>query len=175
MIQGENITIRPINENELAELASFENDIEGRGDFLPIWTKSESTYLNEYRKNGLIAELAEKFLIVDKTGKMIGAIWFFNSLSYFESLDIGCHVFNTGQRKKGIATEAVALIVNYIFRAKQVNRLEIRFIVENEASERIAENLGFTYEGISRQAVFAQGKMHDIKNYSLLRSEYNAT
>ncbi|MBI4220372.1 MAG: GNAT family N-acetyltransferase, partial [Chloroflexi bacterium] len=46
--------------------------------------------------------------------------------------------------------------------------------VDNIRSRAIPERLGFTFEGVQRQAALVNGKYQDLAIYSLLASEWNA-
>jgi RimJ/RimL family protein N-acetyltransferase len=50
-------------------------------------------------------------------------------------------------------------------------RLELRIEVENAASARVAESLGFVHEGVLRSVHFKQGRRIDMAVYSQLPSD----
>ena len=75
-------------------------------------------------------------------------------------------------RDKGYTTEAVKLLVDYLFRSKQIVRVQAECSPENHASVRVLEKAGFTYEGLRRKAVFIQGEYMDGAMYSILRDEW---
>ena len=54
-----------------------------------------------------------------------------------------------------------------------MNRIMIRFAVGNTRSATISERLGYFYEGIERDGEFINGKFHDLKVYSILKTEFN--
>jgi len=43
--------------------------------------------------------------------------------------------------------------------------------VENEASQRVAERVGYTREGVRRSSFFKDGRRADMAIYSLLRGD----
>ncbi len=104
--------------------------------------------------------------------KILGSIWIFKSVPYFDALEIGYHIFDIIDYKKNYATEAVCLITDYLFKTKKLHRLEIRMSVENTASEKVAIKAGYKHERISREAAFSHGRYHNIHSYSLLREEW---
>ena len=53
---------------------------------------------------------------------------------------------------RGFATEAANALVRYAFRALKMRRVGLTHSAGNEASRRIAERLGFSFEGIQRDA-----------------------
>jgi RimJ/RimL family protein N-acetyltransferase len=68
-------------------------------------------------------------------------------------------------------TEAVQLLVDYLFATKKQHRIQLVIVPENAASRRIAEKCGFTLEGTLRGAFFNGGRNHDVVVYSLLRTD----
>jgi ribosomal-protein-serine acetyltransferase len=72
---------------------------------------------------------------------------------------------------KGIATAAVATIVDFGFDRWQLMRVEIRADVENRPSCAVAERLGFLFEGVMRQAYLVGERYSDDALYSMLSSD----
>lgn len=70
--------------------------------------------------------------------------------------DTGYWVRKSAQRQ-GIATEAANALVRYAFGALSMRRVGLTHSEGNEASRRIAEKLGFSFEGIQRGANILPG------------------
>ena len=73
---------------------------------------------------------------------------------------------------KGIVTKACQEILKQGFTELGLNRIEIKCATGNQKSQAIAKRLGFTKEGILRQAELVNGKFHDLYLYSLLKQEW---
>lgn len=73
---------------------------------------------------------------------------------------------------QGIMTEAVHAVIQFGFERMALNRIEADASVENEASIRILEKLGFQREGIEREQYFEGGEFHDLILFSLLRRDH---
>ena len=73
---------------------------------------------------------------------------------------------------RGAMTEAVAAMVDHAFAEWGLNRVEIRLDVENARSRALAERLGFTREGVLRQAMWVARDFHDDAVYSMLAGEW---
>jgi ribosomal-protein-serine acetyltransferase len=72
----------------------------------------------------------------------------------------------------GIITRSCRALLDYAFNDRGMNRIQIRAATDNTRSWAIAERLGFTYEGIQRQAGFASRGFHDLAVYSMLAHEW---
>lgn len=90
----------------------------------------------------------------------------FNPRIYGNHSDIG-YILSRDHWRKGIMYEAVSAILPFGFNELALNRIEAWIFPGNDASSRLAEKLGFTYEGLLRGYMFGQ----DILMYSLLKNE----
>ena len=79
-------------------------------------------------------------------------------------------------RGRGTATRALRLVSRWALEDRRVDRLQLRAAVENHASQRVAENAGFTREGTLRSSHFNPrlGRRVDWAMYSLLPGELDA-
>lgn len=72
---------------------------------------------------------------------------------------------------KGIMTEAVKQICECVFDKSDIIRIYAEPFAYNIASCRVLEKAGFQYEGTLRSNAVKNGKVIDMKMYSLLRME----
>lgn len=73
---------------------------------------------------------------------------------------------------KGIMTEAIKQICEYVFRESDMIRIYAEPFAYNIASCRALEKAGFQYEGTLRRNALKNGKVIDMKMYSLLKEEW---
>jgi RimJ/RimL family protein N-acetyltransferase len=75
-------------------------------------------------------------------------------------------------RGRGAATIAVRLIARWAFEALGVRRLELTTAPNNLASQRVAERVGFTREGVLRELVATKtNRRRDNVMFSLLPAD----
>lgn len=72
---------------------------------------------------------------------------------------------------KGIMTEAVKQICEYVFAKSDIIRIYAEPFAYNIASCRVLEKVGFQYEGTLRSNAVKNGKVIDMEMYSLLKAE----
>lgn len=72
---------------------------------------------------------------------------------------------------KGIMTKAVQQICEYVFDKSDIIRIYAEPFAYNIASCRVLEKAGFQYEGTLRSNAVKNGKVIDMKMYSLLKTE----
>ena len=112
------------------------------------------------------------FTIEKKDGSRIGYVSHFNMLHPLgKLLEIG-YVIAPNQRCKGYCTEAVRLILDYLFLSRSAERIQASTHVDNGASQRVLEKTGFKKEGTMRRALFNKGDWKDGVLYSILREEW---
>jgi ribosomal-protein-serine acetyltransferase len=68
----------------------------------------------------------------------------------------------------GFATEAVDAVLSHAFGSLLIHRVEALIALANKPSQRVVEKLGFTREGVAREAEFIDGRFLDHLQYSLL-------
>ena len=73
---------------------------------------------------------------------------------------------------KGLMTEAITALVDFLFTEVGCNRLEIVHLIENPASGRVAQKCGFTKEGVRREYFNKNGVFHDDVFYALLKKDW---
>ncbi|MBP1903833.1 ribosomal-protein-alanine N-acetyltransferase [Paenibacillus turicensis] len=74
---------------------------------------------------------------------------------------------------KGIATEAVKILVDFLFTDANLNRIQAEVMPVNENSKKVLLKNGFIKEGTLRQATIWAGKgVIDLEIYSILKQDY---
>ena len=81
----------------------------------------------------------------------------------------------TDATSNGIATETAEAMLGLGFGTLGMHKITLRIAVGNEASDRVAEKLGFTREGILREELKVNGAWLDHTLYSLLEHEFRAS
>jgi [ribosomal protein S5]-alanine N-acetyltransferase len=171
MLKGKSILLRPVRQSDLQELYAWHIDISNRGNFYPLGFLSESEFRRRFEDKGFWEKEEGMLLIVDGAGKMVGHIEFFKTVNYLDELELSYQIYEQSERGKGYATEAVNLLVWYLFGRLKNNRIRLVIHPENSTSRRVAEKCGFTHEGTARCAWYHLGTNHDVEIYAILRGE----
>ena len=82
------------------------------------------------------------------------------------------YVVISKERGKGAASDAVQVIVDYLFLSKDIARIQAEADPENQASIRVLEKAGFQREGVLRKAFSVRGVWRDVALYSILKEEW---
>jgi RimJ/RimL family protein N-acetyltransferase len=171
MLNGSLISLRPVREDDLALLYTIHADIDNRGEFYPRTIQSEPSFRRKYQENGLWTADEGTLVIVSGDDEIVGNVGFFKTVDYLDELELGYHIFDPKNRGKGFASEAVKLLVRYLFETNKVNRIRLNIHPENFASRSLAERCGFRHEGTARGAWYNRGRHHDVEVYAILHSD----
>jgi RimJ/RimL family protein N-acetyltransferase len=165
MLEGTCVNLRIVEKEDLPQLAAWNNNPEFGGEFEPLEQLSLKETENWY--NTLHAH--EKWFIIEKKdGTRVGQI--------MHTLEGSCYTIGytivPSERGKGYCTEAVKIMVDYLFLSTTVVRIQSGVSPRNAASLRVLEKAGFTKEGVKRKVCYARGIWHDEVMYSILREEW---
>lgn len=75
----------------------------------------------------------------------------------------------TSRTNHGIATEAALLVVRFGLETLNLNRIELVVAEHNGPSQRVAEKLGATREGLLRKRLVVRDNVYDAVMFSLVR------
>ena len=103
--------------------------------------------------------------------KVIGSIGVFRQENiHRQTAELGYYIAEE-YWGKGIMTEAVKQICEYVFNTSDMIRIYAEPFAYNAASCRVLEKAGFQYEGTLRKNAVKNGKVIDMKMYSLLKED----
>lgn len=106
-------------------------------------------------------------------GRHVGNVSLWTVSKLGKIAEIGYWV-RTDETNRGICTEAVDRLLGEAFGSMGYHKVVLRIAVGNEASDRVAEKLGFTKEGVLREELLIRGNWVDHSLWSLLDREYRA-
>ena len=72
--------------------------------------------------------------------------------------------------RRGIATEAVQKMEEFIYANLKLHRIEIRMAKANKASQKVAIKCGYKKEGLLKQMLLVEGKWFDCYLYAKIIS-----
>lgn len=171
MLVGTNISLRPVRAADLDGLYDAHVDLANRGPYFPRGVQSETSFRNSFTETGLWQRAEGMLLIIGERDEIIGHIEFYVPISYWDAFELSYLLYKTESAGHGYVTEAVQLLVDYLFATKKQHRIQLVIVPENAPSRRIAEKCGFTLEGTARGAFFNNGHNQDVLVYSLLRTD----
>lgn len=103
--------------------------------------------------------------------KVIGVINLHNVDSDYNSAETS-YILTPSCWGKGIATEALEGVLRFGFLELRLNRIYADCFVGNNASARVLQKCGMSYEGIARQCYYKNGQYIDAAQYAILADGY---
>ena len=164
MLKGKLIDLNLIERNDLNIVKNWINDVDFVGEFEPFQQFTLSILEKEYDKKSEYNE----YFIQTKEGIKIGLIMHFKA---GDQIGIG-YMLVPWERRKGYGSEAVKIMVDYIFLHKNIVRIQAETHIYNIASQRVLEKAGFKKEGILRKSFFSRGVWRDTAIFSIIRNEW---
>jgi RimJ/RimL family protein N-acetyltransferase len=171
VLNGDRVRLRLVRDEDLPAFIAAHEEIANRGAYFPLVVASGPALRKQHAENGLWEREEGTLLIWNGDDEIVGHIEFFRPVSYWDALELSYQLYDDRHAGKGYVTEAVQLLVDYLFGAKKFHRIHLVIVPGNSASRRIAEKCGFTLEGTARGAFFNGGENHDVLVYSLLRTD----
>jgi RimJ/RimL family protein N-acetyltransferase len=171
MLHGQRLTLRPIREADVEAAYAAHVDIRNRGAYFPLGVESEPAFRRAFSEHGFWQREEGMLLMITGEGEIVGHIEFFKPVSYWDAFELSYQLYDERFAGQGYTTEAVQLVVDYLFATRKQHRIQLDIVPGNAASRRIAEKCGFTLEGTARGAFFNDGRNQDLVIYSLIRSD----
>jgi ribosomal-protein-alanine N-acetyltransferase len=179
LLSSDRIKLRPLDGADIRDCFNW-NSPETLGEFLNYSPMNWFEFERFVKDVESRPERPLTFLIIEKLDresigtqkKKIGIIDF-NPIagSFSTTFEIG-YTIQADERKKGYATEAVRLVVEFLFKTKNIERIEAWTHPENIASQKVLEKNGFKKEGTFRKRFFQNGQYRDDCLHALLREEW---
>jgi len=140
---------------------------------------SSAPMLEAGQAESKIAELLDAFekrerinwLVTDKEAAVIGTCALFHFDAKHRRAEIG-YALHPDHWGKGLASEAVALAIDWGFRTLGLHRIEADIDPRNESSRRTLERLGFSSEGLLRERFFLGDEATDSEIFGLLAQDW---
>jgi RimJ/RimL family protein N-acetyltransferase len=168
LLEGKNVNLRLMEKEDLPLFAEWFNKPEVFGEYNPLHQASRV----DLEKILESPNESKPFIIEKKDGSKIGFLTHFNVLHIAgKQLEIGYSLV-PDERGKGYCSEAVQIMVDYLFLSKDIERIQAQTDPRNLASQKVLEKAGFKKEGILRRNFFSRGEWVDACIYSILREEW---
>lgn len=173
MLEGKKINLRIAEKEDASLLVQWLNDVEFAGDYqhFPLQTSKAQLERQITEQKNYQHEWVD-FVIEKKDGTKIGWAVHYVAAPNFGWIEIGYAIIPS-ERNKGYATEAIKILVDYLFLTREIIRIQAIIDTRNVASRKALEKVGFKKEGTLRKALWAvKGEWADGYICSILREEW---
>ena len=171
---GNRVRLRAVEPDDWTAFARFADEDGTRGGLVDLPRSAES--YRAWAKQQAVAECEDdRFRLAVEataTGELVGTVGSHRTgprSGWFE-VDI---TIRSSHRRKGYATEAVMLLLRFMFAERRYHKCLAAVLAHNQASLALFRGLGFTEEGRLRQHVFFAGRHHDLVMTGMLANEFD--
>lgn len=174
MIYGEGLRLRAIEREDIPRFVRWFNDPEVRRFltmYRPLSRAQEERWVESLlsRKDDIVLAIevqeGDHWLHIGNVG--LHRIDWKNRVA-----TLGIVIGEKGYWGRGYGTEAVRAMLRYAFGELGMNRVELETYSFNPRAQRCYEKAGFRREGVRRQALFRDGRFHDVIIMGILREEF---
>lgn len=176
VLEGKKVNLRVMEKDDVDFAMECFNNLGFRGEYDSVpQQKSKSERLRDFDNSSPLITLCERgrFIIEKKDGTRIGFIAHY-LIQPSRWMEIGYDIIPK-ERGKGYGTEAVQLMLDYLFLSKDIGRIQAITDTRNKASQRVLEKTGFSKEGTIRKSGYIRGAWSNAYLYSILREEWKKT
>lgn len=168
------IFLRELEPEDISQLNRWRNDkelIDSLGNNFRFISKNVDQawykdYLQHRNKNVRLA------IIHAQDNRHIGNINLSDIDPINASAELSIMIGEKQYRSKGIGTEATFMMINHGFKNLNLHRIYLTVLQHNEPATRLYKKIGFTIDGVHRQAIFKNGIYNDVVVMSLLKHEH---
>lgn len=175
LLEGELVRLREYKQEDVKLAYKYINDPEillnlGFGIPYPISLEKEQEWFDNQSKNKDTYNFAIESLedVTYIGGCDIKWVYWKNS-----TVEVGIFIGNQQFRGKGYGTDAMKVLIDFLFNQANINRIQLSTYSFNQRAYKSFKKYGFKEEGRLRQRMFRHGKYHDEIIMGLLKEEYN--
>ncbi|UNK17492.1 GNAT family N-acetyltransferase [Paenibacillus sp. N3/727] len=173
-LEGERVYLRPIGQDdaegyfrmlfnpEVRRLTGTQHSftLEGVRRFIEGKSADDSTVL-------LLIALSD-------TDEVIGDIALQDIDHVNRNANVRIAIDSDNHKGKGYGPESIRLLIEYGFGVLNLHRIELQVFAYNERAIKAYEKVGFSREGVQRDALYYNHQYHDSIMMSILADEYRA-
>ena len=143
-------------------------------DYLPTGPFHSAAQYHRWVRD-VTSDPANVFLVVYDLQKesYLGVLSFLRMQPAAGSIEVGNINFSKNMQRSPASTEAIYLTMEWAFTAGY-RRFEWKCNALNKPSRQAAQRLGFSYEGVFRQAMVVKGRNRDTAWFAMIDAEWTA-
>lgn len=176
MSEKNTIYLRAFQENDYKTINKWRND-----RILQSLVSTSFKYVSEelekeWVKSKMVENQKEIYLAICLTDsdQMVGYLSLNNINHINRSASIGGIVIDKEYQDGFIQFQAFKMILEHAYEDLNLHRVEAKCLESHKVSKIIIQALGFSIEGLLREAVFSNGKYHNQLILSLLKTEFKS-
>lgn len=176
MLRGENVILRAFQREDLERLVEFDNDPHFVGLISENpWEPVSFARLEAHFENRL--EQGEKdgpIFAIEADGQYIGHCLLHQIDQTSRTCQIGIGIGDASYRGRGFGREALQLLLGYAFQIRNMRKVWLSVVGNNEAAIRSYVACGFVEEGRLKEQAWLEGSYDDLVYMGLFQRDWEA-
>jgi RimJ/RimL family protein N-acetyltransferase len=171
-LEGRHVGIEPLAQAHADDLWNALRGQDSLWDYMNAGPFADRGALSDYLASCAASEDTVFVALRDRaTGRVQGIASYLRIAPEAGSIEVGNITFAPALQRTRAATEAMALMMGWAFGAGY-RRYEWKCNALNLPSRRAAQRLGFSYEGVFRQALVVKGRNRDTAWFAAIDAEW---
>jgi RimJ/RimL family protein N-acetyltransferase len=173
-LTGKTVRLRPFESAELDTVWSIHRTGR-RARGLPL-RGGKQRLMRLFRQSGSFDEGDLLYLAIEAEGTLAGEVDARRRSTGLPPgvFELGIELYEQERHGRGLGTEALRLLITYLFDQERAERLEVRTSLDNAAMCRVLEKLGFVREGVLRAFMPGERGRTDYGMFALLQADWSA-
>lgn len=171
-IESERLLLRPITKEDTDLVLSFRNADYVKNNFFyrkSITKEEHFRFYEDKCEKGLVFY----FLVYEKESRTpIGCVYMQHYDEETDSIETGLFFCEKTPQKKGYATEAYTLMIDYAFRVMGIRRLVAKVISTNDASIKLHKRCGYLEEQRTFETIYPTGEKVEAVTLGMVAERY---
>jgi RimJ/RimL family protein N-acetyltransferase len=178
VLQGRTCRLEPLNVQAHGDslYAAYCAQTDGSDwTYLFVGPFTDAASYRAYLEDAAASADPQHWAVVDQaTGNAVGTLALMRIDPVQGAIEVGSVTFSPLMKRTPMSTEAQYLLMKFVFDELGYRRYEWKCDALNAPSRQAALRLGFSFEGIFRQAVIYKGRSRDTAWFSIIDSEWPA-
>ncbi len=168
---GDKVYLRPMTADDVANTHHWFVLTEPQSQTChPLTITSAAEASEAFKKQDRNPEMASLMIVRIADNMPVGRVRYFNWNNLNRSVELGI-LIDPDEREKGYAKEGIRIVMRYLFKHRNLNKVHAQTSVPNIGAIKLLESLGFKRDGVLRRHYFLNGEFQDGLIYSKLAFE----
>ena len=178
VIEGRSCRLEPLDVAQHAEALFNAYCLLADGSdwtYLPVGPFTDLAAYTQHLQTAAASQDPQHWAVIDlRSGTAVGTLSLMRMDPANGVIEVGHVTFSPLMKRTPVSTEAQFLLMKFVFDELGYRRYEWKCDALNAPSRKAADRLGFSFEGIFRQALVYKGRNRDTAWYSIIDQEWPA-
>ncbi|MDF2839575.1 MAG: GCN5-related N-acetyltransferase [Clostridia bacterium] len=174
MFWGDRINLRQQKKEDAELIAKYQQDADVMENYFMSYSIPPiKEFIERWYDHTAMDKEGYGFAIENKQGEFIGSCHTMGLNLRNGTTYIAIFIGHPEYRSKGYGTEAMKLLLNFLFNEVGLRKVKLNVFSFNKRAIRCYEKSGFKLEGINKKEIYRYGEYHDNYAMAAIRDDFN--